>query len=246
MRLVAFLLSLFLLTGCSTLFPKRVELFQEKVQKFPEATPAQQEVQRQAASMAEKKAQETVVEALKVNAPTNVVEPAKETLALTAAVADSLGPPARESHKEAEVLAAELRATIAKLNAKIDAFEKKNDENTGKKIEGTGLVSVPYFLWLGGIVGLVLIVWFVLKAFLTVAAAANPAASVGLGALNIASGLAAKGFSQVVKGGENFKGWVESEVKDSDLKTKILDAFVAAHKQAQDEDVKNVVKGVLK
>ena len=128
----------------------------------------------------------------------------------------------------------------------MEKFDKANDAVEGKKIEGTGLVRVPYLLWIGGfLVGLV-VLFFVGKLALTAFAVTNPGASVGLNVVNAAESVLVKGFSQVVQGGENFKSWVESEITDSGLKTKILAAFQSEQQKAQDQSVQNTVAAITK
>jgi len=238
-------LSMVLLPGCGTLIPKRVELFQKKVQALPEPSAKQKEVQREVAQRAVETAKRTADAAREENASTLVTLPADETVVLTEALAESVGPPLKQSKDDSAALAAELRAQIAQLNKKIDAFQVKNEEVAGKKIEGTGLVSVPYFVWLGGFVLVVVVLWHLGKLALAAASAANPGVAAGSALLSTGETLAAnvvkKGFAQVVAGGEEFKTWVEKEITDSGLKQKILGAFVTAQKTVQDADVKSAV-----
>lgn len=232
-------------SGCS-LIPKRVEFFQDKVQKFPEPPPAQTELQRQAAQRATEKAREALEAALYYHTPTEVTAPAKETEVLTDAVAESVGPPLHPSTDDSSTLATGLRSARAKLSREIDDFKEGNDKNAGKKIEGTGLFSVPYFVWAGGFVALIVGGYFVLKLALSAGAAVNPGAAVGLGALNVASSVVSKGFHQIVQGGEQFKDWVETEISDTGVKEKILKAFAHSHVSNQDQDVQAVVKQITK
>ena len=226
------------------MIPKKVEFFQDKVHKFPQPTAKQSELQRQAAALAKIKASETVDAALKENASTNVVSPALETEKLTDAVSTSLGPPVHAYSNTTNIVDG-LNTAVAKHNNKVESFSKNNDENAGKKIEGTGLVQVPYFAWAGGVVALLFLVWVVLKAFLTLASAANPGASLGVAGMNVAGSVVAKGFHQLVKGGEVFKDWVANNVEPA-MQQKIVDAFTASHKETQDGDVKALVNHIVK
>jgi hypothetical protein len=94
---------------------------------------------------------------------------------------------------------------------------------------------------------IVVVGWHLAKTALSLAGAANPALApvsmVGVGAMNVAGGLAGKTISQVVTGGKNFLTWVNSEAAglDDGLKAKLTEAFVTAHKKAQDQDVRQVV-----
>lgn len=234
------------LTGCS-LIPKKVELFQDKVHRFPAPSAKQVELQREAAQKANDKAAETLHQAIKENASPTLLVPAAETEKLTAVVAESIGAPEKSPDKvETDRLIADLRAQLARLDSKVNSFAKDNDENAGKKIEGTGLVQVPYFAWAGGILVFLVVGWYVLRTVAGAAALANPGAAVGVGALNVAGSVVSKAFQQVVKGGEAFKDWVSKEISDPALKQEVLDAFMSLHKTAQDQDVKSLVNQVIK
>ncbi len=234
------------LTGCGTLMPKRVELFQDKVQPFPEQKEYALELQRQLVQRIQEKSNETVVAAAQEQVSTNVITPAKEVVRLANAEAAVVGPPLKPAVVPSEVLAVKVETSVAKLERKIDEFKKEVNVNAGKKIEDTGLVKVPYFYWIGGIILLVVVVFFVGKLLLSAAAVANPGAAIGLNVVNAASSLVAKGFSQLVKGGEDFKDWVSKEIQDAGLKQKILDAFKIAQMKNQDTDVQSTVQAITK
>jgi len=245
-KLLPFLLILPLLAGCG-LIPKKVELFQRKVHEVPAYTQTQLEYQKRAAYLAKQRAAETVDAALTTGASTNVIAPARDTEKLTDAVSTSLGPPLTPS-TNADTAVANLTHAVAKLDEKLDDYKKATDRDAGKKIEGTGLIQVPYFLWSGGFLVIVIVVWHLAKTALTVASAANPAAGVGVGVMNVAGSLAGKGFSQVVAGGKEFLKWVDSEASGLDpmVREKITNAFVSAHQGVQDHDVQAVVKKLIK
>jgi hypothetical protein len=240
------------LTGClGSLIPKKVELFQDKVKTFPEQSPALVELERQTVYAAHEKATETVVAALKENSTTNVVAPARDTMKLTGAAVVAVGPPQKvPSLENVTNLANSLEQAVGKHDVVVEKFAKANDENAGKKIEGTGLFQIPYFLWLGGAVVLVFIGYIALKAAkgaLAGAALVNPGAAVGLGVVNVAQSVLAAGFSQVVKGGEDFKGWVTKEFTgDQSLQNKILSAFQTTQMKAQDQVVQNTIATMTK
>jgi PBP1b-binding outer membrane lipoprotein LpoB len=244
-RLLQALTITLLLTGCS-LIPKKVELFQDKVHRFPTPSAKQVELQRETAQRAADSAAQTLHSALVEGATTNVVASATDTEKLTVAIAESVGAPEKTNGKTTDNLIQSLRAQEAKTDGKIDAFIKKNDENANKKIEGTGLVQVPYFAWTGGILVVLLVGWYILRTVAGAAALANPGAAVGVGALNVAGNVVSKGFQQLVKGGEAFKDWVGKEISDPILKQKIVDTFNTLHKTAQDADVKTVVDHLIK
>jgi hypothetical protein len=240
--LIPLLFSLVLLTGCG-LIPKRVELFQSKVHKVPEFSDRQVEFQKRAAYLAKQRAADTVDAAISTGASTNVVVPARDAEKLTDAVSTSLGPPLT-AVTNADIATANLRHATANRDERISDFKNSNDVNAGKKIEGTGLIQVPYFLWSGGFLVVIFVGWHLAKTALTVASAANPGAAVGVGAMNIAGNLAGKGLHQVVLGGSNFLKWAESSL-DPVVSKQVTDAFIAHQKEAQDGDVKSVVKTLI-
>jgi hypothetical protein len=249
MKNISYLLSLaalVFLTGCGTLIPKRVELFQDKVRKFPEATQAAKEVQREAALRAKEKANETLVAAVAEQASPAVITPATETVVLTDVVSEVLGPPAKRPDIDTKALADEVRKTLAVLSKKVDSFKEDSNENVGKKIEGTGLVQVPYFVWLGGFLVFAFIAYHVLKLVLTAASAANPGAAIGVGAMNVAGSTASRAVVQLVSGGKEFLKWANDTIEDPALKQKVVDAFLTSHKEKQDGDVKAVVDHLIK
>lgn len=233
------------LTGCG-LIPKRVEFFQSKVGRFPEPTESQKELQKEAAQRAKEKAQEVLMAAKSENASDHVVAPAAETVELTDAVSQSVGSPLKRPTETSQALSDQVRKSVAKLDQKIDSFKQKNDKNAGKKIEDTGVFNFSYFGWTGGVVAFILLVWVVLRAILSAASAVNPGAAVAVGGMNVATSVLAKGFHQIVEGGEDFKKWIGNEISDPSLKQRILGAFQANHVTAQDSDVQAVVKQLTK
>lgn len=241
--------SILLFTGCG-LLPKRVELFQKKVQAFPEQSATYSEVQKRAAQLAKDRAQQTLIAAVQEKSSTNVVSPAADTAQLSDAVSTSLGPPKYPAgtNDSANALADELRTQIAKLDRKIDSYKEANEKVEGKKIEGTGLISVPYFVWAGGFVLIVVVGWHLAKIALSAASVANPGFGIAVGGMNVASGVAGKAITQIVAGGKDFMSWVGSKeaALDPAIQAKITEAFTTAHKLNQDSDVQAIVKPLTK
>lgn len=234
------------LTGCGTLVPKRVEFFQDKVQEYPEYRDYAKELQRKLVQRLEEKSNQTVEAAIAEKASTNVIAPAKEVKQLARVEAAIVGPPEKPATEPTEELAAKMTREFAILNARIEEFKVDNNVNVGKKIEGTGLVRIPYFYWIGGIIGVLLILFFVGRLALQAYAMVNPGAAIGFNMVNAASSVVSKGFGQLIKGGENFKNWVEKEVQDAGLKEKILEAFQSTQMKAQDKDVQDTVRALTK
>jgi hypothetical protein len=243
--LIAFL-SLGLLTGCGTLMPKKVELFQDKVEKFPDKKASEREVQREAAQNAAREAN-ALVKAVLTNAPvTNVLKRAEATAELTDALSDSLGPPISPSKTEPAKLADKLNTTTGKIIERVFDFKGANNENAGKKIEGTGLIRVSYFAWVGGILVLLFLGYIALKVVATLGAAANPAVGVGVNAVSMGAKGIAKALSQVIKGGQKFKQGLDAKIQDKTTRDEILALFKASHKESQDAEVQKAVSHLTK
>lgn len=243
-RLLALLaLSTVLFSGCSSIVPKQVEFFQDKVQKYPVAKSSEREVQRQAAQRASEKADEILSAAIKEGSSPSVVEPAKEATKLTDAVSRSLGPPAYPSTDPSDVLSRKLDHAVAKLNQRLDDFKADNDKNAGHKIEDTGLFKVPYFVWIGGVFAILFIVYFVLKTFVHVAAAGNPAIGLGLNAVQLGGRGAAALAKEVIHGGEVFKEKIAAELPE--LSAKIEAIFESSQKEAQSPTSQEAVKKLI-
>lgn len=231
--------------GCGTLIPKKVELFQDKIKSVPTLKSSEKELQRQSAFKARELSLKAAISAISENASPNVVSNTTGTALLNEAISESLGPPLRPSYDSAAELAADLRRAIAKLNARLDDFREGNDENVGKKIEGTGLIQVPYVLWAGGFVVVLFIGYVLLKIAVGVASAMNPGVALGVNAVQFGARGLSKAFAQVVKGGQNFKKALDAKVEDPELRQKILDLFVSSQKEAQDEDAKKAIKHLI-
>lgn len=245
-----FLAVALLFSGCS-LIPKPVEFFQDKVHKLPVAKQSEKETQRQAALRAKEKAGETYNAAIATVADPKVVAPAAETVLLTDAVAESVGPPVSPASpdKATADLARELRTSIARLNQRIESFREDNDENAGKKIEGTGLFQVPYFVWLGGflVFGLIIfVVMHVVWSFVKVAGMANPPVQLGVTAATLGANFLKKSVSELAKGGEEFKSKLSTVIDDPDMLAAVKELFTSSHKEAQSSDVQDLVKTITR
>lgn len=241
---LALLLAASLTTGCSSLFPKAVEFGQDKVKSFPSHPKAQLESERQAIALAAEKAREA--ERIATEDDSLAAKPAGEAANLSESVSRSIGPPSAPWKGEVKALTERLDRLTSKYNNLLQSFKKDNDENAGKKIEGTGFLQVPYFLWLGIVAAVIAIIWLVLKTVVNVAAAGNPGVAVGLKVAQVGGKALSRGFSQLISGGENFKNWLKKEVPDDALQSKILEAFKQHHETAQDSDIKELVKNLTK
>jgi hypothetical protein len=240
----------FCLTGCSTLMPKPVELFQKKVPAYPAISSSALENQREAAALAANEADKVLKAAVATQAPDVITIPAANSAILSKSVSESLGPPLYPATSPAKKVAAALDYSHAKYNNTLSAYSRDVDRYAGKKIEGTGLISVPYFLWLGGVVLLLGILIFVGKlgwTALKVYGNTNPLVAVGTSGVSLVASELAKGFHQVVIGGETFKNSVEAKFgSGSDVAKDVLALFQKSHVTTQDDNIQNAVQQITK
>ena len=257
------LMSLFL-AGCS-LIPKKVEYFQDKVQKYPTRTEYHEEKLKQVVALANEESLKTVEAAREANSPISVQQPAENTHNLVSIASSDLGPPedpvhlkdiskistndtsaiwseAKAQTKAINKLADALSAQNARFESRLKEFAEDNDKNAGKKIEDTGLIKIGYFTQIALIVGLLFVGSIVIK----VIGVLNPSVGVGTKVLSggIAGvfGIAKKGFSELIEAGENFKKKVDEEIEDPELADKIKKLFKQAHLEKQSRDTQDAVK----
>jgi len=239
MQLSILLAGLTLLSGCS-LIPKKVEFGQDKVKKFPAHPSAQLEAERQAVKLAAEKARQAELEATLDGSA--AAEPAGDAAELSEAVGRSIGPPSAPWTADVSALSRKLDTQTAKFNAALAKFKDGNDENAGKKIEGTGFLQIPYFVYLGVVFAIGWVIWIVLKTVSNAAAAANPGVAVGLKVAQVGGKVLSRGFSQLVKGGQTFKDKIGKEIEDPALRERILEVFRASHQTNQDSDVQTLIQ----
>ena len=230
-----------LLAGCS-LWPKKVEFLQDKVEKVPEATVTHKEVQKEAAEYVSRKTKETVIAAVKENSSTNVLKPAVEAEVVADSLAGSMGKPEEPWRKEAQALAAKLDKLDAKLDLRLEEFREGNNKNEGRKIEGSGLLSIGYFTQFIVLAFILCLAWVAIK----IVGLFNPAVSVGSqvlsGGLRGVSKIVSSGFGQIISAGEVFKDRIEQEIEDPYVRDKILDLFKRSHMEKQSPEVQDVIK----
>lgn len=238
-------LLLTLLSGCS-LIPKPVELFQKKVGEFPSVTESEKEYQRRVIKLEQERVHQVNDAAIADGAGNNIVVPAHDAVRLADALSSEVGPP-KYPATDSDSAIQDLSHAKAKRDYRVDDFAAANEKVEGKKIEGTGLLQIPYFVWLGGFLIIAVIGWHLAKIVLT-AATMTPqgaiAGSVGLGVMNVGSELAGKALTQVIAGGKKFLGSIGSVVDDPAVVAKIQELFAASHDSQQDSDVQTVVKTV--
>jgi hypothetical protein len=232
---------LILTPGCS-LIPKRVEFGQKKVKPVPEQTVAEKEVVKQAAALAERRAAATEKAALIEGSSEKVRQPAHDTSVLTRSVSLSLGPPENQWQASVDELAARVDRLTARLDRKIDEYREKTEPLVGKKIEGTGWLQVPYFLWIGILAGLAFLVWTALKIF----GAIYPPVGLGISAMGtvgrLSSRAVSQAFGQVVAGGEKFKEALDKSGLEAVAVAKVKELFQISQEREQDAQVQRVIR----
>src|SRR6185295_19569850 len=120
------ILVVFLTTGCSSLFPKKVEFGQDKVEKFPSHPKQQLEAERQAVSLAATKAREA--ERIATDDNSEAAKPAGEAASLSESVGRALGPPSDPWSGEVKKLTERLDRLTNRYGKLLEDFQKQNDE----------------------------------------------------------------------------------------------------------------------
>lgn len=217
------------LAGCGTLIPKRVELGQDKVEGFPKKDKVLVERERQAADFL-------------YRAPE---DPDQNDVAK--ALTTSLGVPKEPWPVAGKYLANSLSYRNWVYQTAVAKFAKQNDANEGKKIEGTGWLQIPYFVWLLMVAGMAvigLIVLAVAWTFIKMYAMSNPPVALGLNAVQAGGRVLSKAVSQIIKGGQRFKKSLEDQTTDEGLKHDIREAFREAQDREQDEEVRALIRNL--
>lgn len=238
-RFALLLLAGLILAGCSTFIPKRVELGQDKVQRFPQPSAKRKEAERQAVLLAAQKAREAEKLAQLDNSA--AAKPAGEAATLAESVSVSLGPPLKPWTGEVEALKIKLDRLTADYNALLVKFAEKNDKNEGKKIEGTGWLSVPYFVWTGGALLLVFFGFIALKVVLSLLSVANPGVAVGMKVAQVGGRTVSKAFSELIHGGEAFKQRVQEKLAP-EVSEQVLELFREMQERRQSTETQKLIK----
>lgn len=232
-------------TGCG-LIPKRVEVGQKRVEAVPEKTPAARESEKQAADYVARKIGEAADAANATSAPSIVADPIADAREVSGALRLSLGPPSDKWNGKAVDLSDRLSKMESRLNSRIDAYRDRTAPMVGKKIEGTGWLQVPYFIWVGGVLLLVWLGWHAVRVF----GMLYPPVGVGVAGLQavgrVPAKVVAKGFNQLVKGGEEFKAALKEADVDDKVRDFVLDLFRRHQMQVQDGDVQNLIRSATK
>jgi hypothetical protein len=229
-----------LVTGCG-LMPKAVEFGQRKVRAVPEKTEKAVEAERQAAQFIARATSEARDEALRSHY-TNVIPPLTEARDAAGGLSYSLGAPLRPWTDSGAELARRLGYLEARLDRDLDRYREKVAPDVGKKIEGTGIVQIPYFLWLAIVAGALFLIWTGVK----VVGAVYPPVGLGVAGVSAAGRIgartASRALAQIVRGGEAFKEALRRSDIDDKAKSAVFDLLRRHQMVSQDEPVQRLVQ----
>ena len=232
--------------GCGTLFPKKVEFFQDKVKPVPVQTEKSKETDRQAAQYVVHKVDQAFTEAVRNDVTNSVVNPLVDAKEVAGPLSDSLGPPKKPWEGAAVELANQVNLNLSKLNSSIQSYRSEVRENEGKKIEGSGVFQVNYFVWLLIVGGGLLIVYIIIKSViqaLMISSGAGIPLSIGLKSV---TGLASKnvraGFQQIMHGIEKTKDHLKNSNKTTFTKEEVLELIRDEQMKSQSPEIQKIVK----
>jgi hypothetical protein len=232
-KLLPLCLAISLFSGCA-LWPAKVSYFEKKVKPVPALSPKAADHQRQAAQYVAIKTEQVEAAAIAEKSSPAVLVPAAEAKGAAAALTESLGPSEKPWLGDVTNLIQTLHKDQASLNEKVESYRQSIRSEIGKKIAGTGKFSIGYFtnlfLWIGGGVLLLFLIWAGVKAY----GMFNPAVSLGT---NLAGGIAGKALSaatsEIVGGGEKFLTSIENSPITADVKGWITGLFKTSQQMAQ-------------
>ncbi len=220
------------------MIPKSVEFFQSKVHSVPTKSDYQVELERRVAFMAKEKTATAEKAAIAEESSEAVTVPLGDAVQLNDALSADLGAPAKRHAGPVKELVVKLERKEAQLRDKVDDFADRNNKMAGKPVEGTGLIRIPYLLWIGIIFGTLFLVWTGLKIY----SAFNPAVALGMQGTRIAGHVLSKGFSQVLSGTERFKSRLSESSLSDEARTEVLELLSHSQASAQDEDIQKVIQ----
>lgn len=229
--------ALLLCNGCA-LIPHTVEFFQRKVKAVPEKSESDKNHDRQAAARVHELTDEARVAAINEGVSTNLLTIIQSADNLSGALSISLGPPIRPYFWSDDSLGGLLLHNRAELDSDIQDYADSVQKDVGKKIEGTGLIRLPYFAFAGGVFLLFFLLWQGIKIY----GVMNPVVGTAAGVIGrVSSTILHKGFSELVTGGEQFKSWIQKQTLPDDLKAQIINGFNVAHQTQQSPETQILV-----
>lgn len=242
---LALLIAILFFSGCQ-LVPKTVEFFQDKVKPVPIKTEKAKEFERQAAKYLEEKINTAHEEAVRADVTNSVVEPLTDAKIVASPLSESLGPPITPWSSTSTNLALQIEKTLAKFNTQLEKYREIVKPNEGKAIEGTGLLQIPYFVWLtvviGGFFFLYILIKSVLQALMISSGAGIPL-SIGLKSISgIASKNIKQGFVQVVQGLERTKEFIKQSSQSTFTKEEVLELIRNEQMKSQNVEIQKIIK----
>lgn len=237
MRYVLMLILALPFAGC-TLVPRQVEYFRAHVQPLPERGEAADESVRQAARLAADRALATEHAAVETAASSEVISPARETVALTETVSNQLGPPSERWRDDVEALIERIDREDARYRARLATYADETRENAGKPIEGTGAIQIGYFTNLFIIAAVLFCGWIVLRVIFA------PAVS-GVRGVTASGRLLTRALTEVVDGGQAFKQAIQKQFAgNEEVRDLVLKTFGQSHRASQSRETQTAVREV--
>lgn len=229
------------MSGCG-IIPKSVELFQKKVKPVPVKTEKAAELERQAIDFIDQKVEKAYIAGIKENVSTNVIQPLRDAHIVAPSLLTSLGPPATPWKSTSTNLALSLDKSTAALNSKLEDYRDKNEKLEGKKIEGTGIVQMPWLVY----IAILVILFYIIKFALSIYGSINPVVGLGFRVAKVPVDLLKRGFSEIIEAGETFKDSIEDKIEDPVVKNEVIDLFRQAHLAKQSRDTQDVIQTITR
>jgi hypothetical protein len=237
--LLLMLVAVLLTSGCG-LMPKRVEYFQREVKAVPQKPDAMVESEKQGARLTADLVEAARIAAWAEQASTNVINPLDDAAPVARAVSSSMGQPASRWQGEPEVLADKIDARSARLDAKVEDYRQDVQRDVGKKIEGTGLLRIPWLINAGLWIGIPLVLFWVGRVALNIW---NPAIGGLFGRVErVAVDTVKRGFSQTMSGVQAIKRDIDAMDLDDKAKEAIRGIVRGRLQDHQDADVQVAIK----
>lgn len=240
MRTLIILCSLFLV-GC---LPNK-EFGRKSVPKLPEkVTPRFQETQKEGLTYVKYKLDDVWTYSLTNDVSTNLAADIYATKRVVDALCLQVGPPRYEFKGNFTNLIRNIVGTVSEYDRQMDTFERKLEPLEGKKVEGSGWLSISYWTYYLIMAVVLVVLYITIKILLTIFA---PEVAVGLNSAGrMTSGMLSKAFSQLVAGGEAFKENLDKITDNRELQEKIKHTFRTSQMAEQDKQVQNIVRTLTK
>ena len=229
------------------LIPKAVEFGQKSVPKPPEKTAKADEADKQAVSIINKDINKAIIASIRENASTNITDPLFDMSPLGTALALSLGPPLKEWNDSSTNLVTQINKNTANLDKAIDKFDAKIAPLVDHKVENTGFLKIPYFLYLGIVLGGGFLIYKAISIAVNVYSSMNPAFAVGA---NLVKGISSKvtstAFGEVTNGIESLKDHLKTTDQTSFTSDEILKLINEHQERKQSPATQDLIQTITK